>query len=305
VAEVTVRDKLLAILVPLLVGLNFVAARIGLDHFPPLFLAGLRFLVLVLPVVLFVPRPNVPLRWLLIYGVTFGILQFGLLFLAINTGMPAGLSSLVIQSAAPFTVVLGVLLLGERVTPRQAGGVGLASLGIAVIAWDHGQLVTLVPLVLTLMAALAAALGNLASRQARPDSPLGFALWMSLVPPVPLLALSAVLEGPTTGWVALRHSFTPEGWPGLVALVYVVLSGTVAGAAIWIALLKRHPASAIAPFSMLVPVVGILAAWVVLGEQPTLVALVGGVGVMLGVWLGTPRLVPVQPEPQVGALTRR
>ncbi|MFI6486694.1 EamA family transporter [Streptomyces sp. NPDC050564] len=283
----SVKDRLLAVLVAVLWGLNFLAVRIGLDHYPPFFLSALRFLVLAVPVILFVPRPKAPVRWLLVYGLGFGVLQFGLLFLAIDQGMPSGQASVVVQASAPFTMLLGALLLGERVSPRQLGGIGLAVLGMAVIAVERARSAALLPLLLTLLAALGWALGNIASRQARPDHPLRFALWMSVVPPLPLLALSAVMEGPATGWRALGGSFDGDGWPGLVALVYTALAGSVVGSGIWTTLLKRYEAGVVAPFSMLVPVVGVAAAWAVLGEQLTGWSLTGGSAVVLGVLLGT------------------
>lgn len=289
------RDRLLAVLVAVLWGLNFLAVRIGLDHFPPFFLAALRYLLLAVPVVLFVPRPNVPTRWLLGYGLGFGVMQFGLLFLAIDVGMPAGLASVVLAAAGPFTVLLGGLLLSERISGRQLGGVGLAVLGLVVIAVDRAQIAALLPMALTVLAALGCALGSLSSRLAMPDSPLRFALWMSVVPPVPLLALSAVMEGPAAGWVALASALRPEGWPGLAAMVYIVLLGTVLGSGIWTALLKRYPAGTVAPYTMLVPVVGMAGAWVVLSERPDALALAGGVAVIAGVLVGTPRPAPVSP----------
>ncbi|MEV0009952.1 EamA family transporter [Streptomyces sp. NPDC051840] len=283
----TARDRSLAVLVAVLWGLNFLAVRVGLDHFPPFFLAALRYLVLAVPVVLFVPRPEVPLRWLLGYGLGFGVAQFGLLFLAIDQGMPSGLASVVVQASAPFTVLLGALLLRERVTGRQLAGIGIAVLGMAVIAVDRARTAPLLPLTLTVLAAVGWAVGNLASRQAKPRYPLRFALWMAVVPPVPLLALSAVKEGPATGWRALGESFGPDGWPGLVALVYIALLGSVVGSGIWTALLKRYPAGVVAPFSMLVPVVGIAGAWLALDETPTGWALAGAAAVVAGVLLGT------------------
>lgn len=283
----TARDRMLAALVAVFWGLNFLAVRIGLDHFPPFFLAALRYLVLAVPVVLFVPFPDVRLRWLLGYGLGFGAFQFGLLFLAIDMGMPTGLSSVVVQASAPLTVLLGALLLSERVSGRGLVGIGLAVLGMVAIGVDRAQATTLLPMALTLLAALGWALGNLSSRLARPSSPLRFALWMSVVPPVPLLALSAAMEGPTTGWVALGAALGPQGWPGLAALAYIVLLGTVAGSGIWTALLKRYPAGMVAPFSMLVPVVGIAAAWLVLSERPSVLALAGAALVIAGVGAGT------------------
>ncbi|MFC8228986.1 EamA family transporter [Streptomyces sp. NPDC057287] len=283
----TARDRMLAVLVAVLWGLNFLAVRVGLDHFPPFFLAALRYLVLAVPVVLFVPRPGVPLRWLLGYGLGFGVAQFALLFLAIEQGMPSGLASVVVQASAPFTVLLGALLLRERVTGRQLAGIGLAVLGMAVIAVDRARTAPLLPLVLTVLAALGWAFGNLASRQAKPEYPLRFALWMAVVPPVPLLALSAVMEGPGTGWRALGAAFGPDGWPSLVALVYIAVLGSVVGSGIWTALLKRYPAGVVAPFSMLVPVVGMAGAWLALDERPTGWAVGGGIAVVAGVLLGT------------------
>lgn len=283
----TGRDRLLAVLVAVLWGLNFLAVRIGLDHFPPFFLAALRFLVLAVPVVLFVPRPRVPLRWLLGYGFGFGVVQFGLLFLAIDRGMPSGQASVVVQASAPFTVLLGALLLGEKLSRRQLAGIGLAVLGLIVIVAGRAQGAALLPVVLTLLAALGWAFGNLASRQANPGNPLHFALWMSVIPPVPLLALSAVEEGPATGWRAFARAFSFDGWPGLVALAYIALAGSVVGSGIWTALLKRNTAGTVAPYSMLVPVVGIAGAWLALNEQPTNWSLVGGAAVVLGVLMGT------------------
>lgn len=285
----TTRDRLLGLTVVLLWGLNFLAIRAGLDHFPPYFFAGLRFLVIAIPVVLFVPRPAVPLRWLLLYGVGFGIAQFAFLFWAMSTGMPTGLASLVLQSAAPFTVLLGAVLLREHVSRRQLLGIAVAVAGMAMIGWDRSQHAALLPLLLTLLAALGWAFGNIGSRLARPDNPMRLMLWMTVIPPLPLLALSAAVEGPTTGWSALGGSLSPDGWRALAGLAYIVVLGTLVGSGIWTALMSRYPASTVAPLSLLVPVVGIGAAWLVLDEQPTALALAGAAVVVGGCLFGTLR----------------
>jgi drug/metabolite transporter (DMT)-like permease len=285
------RDRLLAAVVAALWGANFLAIHVGLQHFPPLFLAALRFAVIALPTVLLVPRPQVRLRWLLGYGLGFGTLQFLFLFVAMDVGMPTGLASLVLQASAPFTVVLGAVLLRERLTPRQGLGIGLAVLGLAAIAVARAQSAALLPVLLTLAGALGWALGNLCSRLAAPPNPLHLALWMSVVPPVPLLLASWVVEGPVVGWDALRAAFTPAGVPGLLAVAYIAGLATVLGTGIWTTLMRRHPAGVVAPYSLLVPVVGMGLAALVLGERPSAVELVAAAIIVGGVLLGTPRAV--------------
>jgi drug/metabolite transporter (DMT)-like permease len=283
------RDRLLAALVALLWGANFLAIHVGLQHFPPLFLAALRFAVIALPTVLLVPRPDVRLRWLLGYGLGFGTVQFLFLFVAMDVGMPTGLASLVLQASAPFTVLLGAVLLRERIAARQAAGIALAVLGLAAIAVARAQTAALLPVVLTLLGALGWAFGNLASRLAAPPNPLHLTLWMAVVPPLPLLAASWVVEGPAAGWDALRAAVTPAGVPGLLAVAYIAGLATVLGSGVWTALMRRHPAGVVAPWSLLVPVVGMGLAAALLGERPSGVELAAAVVIVGGVLLGTPR----------------
>src|SRR5437764_12209704 len=126
------RDRLLAVLVAVLWGLNFLAIHATLGQFPPVFAGALRFAVIAVPTILFVPWPKVKVRYLLGYGLGFGTAQFAFLYIAMANGMPTGLASLVLQASAPFTVLLGSVFLGERVTPGQLGGTGLAVGALAV-----------------------------------------------------------------------------------------------------------------------------------------------------------------------------
>ncbi len=293
ISGVSYRDRLLGLAVVVLWGLNFLALHVGLEHFPPFFFAALRFAVLAIPVVLLVPRPRVPLRWLLLYGAGFGIAQFAFLFTAMRAGMPTGLASLVLQSSAPFTVVLGALFLRERLRAIQVLGLVVAVLGMVVIGWDRAHHATLLPVLLTLAAGLGWAFGNIGSRLAAAGSadrrvdPLHLALWMAVVPPLPMFALSAAVEGPATGLRAVADSFTADGWPALVALGYTAVLATVVGSGLWTYLMGRYPAGAVAPLTLLVPVVGIGASWAFLGEQPTAWSLVGAVIVIAGAFAAT------------------
>ena len=277
------RHAALAVLVAVLWGVNFLAIHASLAHFPPLFLVALRFALIAVPTMLLVPRPRVPVRWLLLYGLGFGTLQFLFLYLGMAAGFPTGLASLVLQASAPFTVVLGAVFLREGWGLARLVGVAVATAGLAVVGLSYGAKAPFAPFALVLLGALGWSLGNLASRQARAERPLHLVLWMSVVPPLPMVALSLAVEGPGRVGEALSTSLTAEAVPAWIGLAYTVLLGTLAGSGIWVWLMARHPAGAVAPFSMLVPVVGLATAWLVLGETPGLGELVGGALVIAGV----------------------
>ncbi len=280
------RDRLLALVVVVCWGLNFPAIHLSLEQFPPFFLVALRFALLAIPTIAFVPRPRVPLRWLLGYGLGFGVLQFAFLYLAMDTGMPTGLASLVLQSSAPFTVLIAGVWLAERITGRQALGIAIAVTGltgIAVVRASGGAQAGVLPVLLTLCGGLGWAFGNVCSRQARTTEPLRFMLWMSVVPPLPMLALSLVFDGPAAIGRSLTSLTTGTAFWALAGLAFTVLIATVVGSGIWTSLLARHPSSVVAPFSLLVPVVGFASSWLAFDERPALAELALGAVIIAGV----------------------
>lgn len=290
----THRDRAAGLLVVALWGLNYPAIRTGLDQFPPLFFAGLRFAVIAVPTVLFLPVPTIRRRWLLMYGIGFGAAQFGLLFVAIHLGLPVGVAALVQHLSVPLTVAFGVVLLGERARPGQIAGIAIALGGLAVIAWDQLGATTSVPLVLAVAASVGGAVGVIGARLAVLDGlgaervgPLHVTLWMSAVPPLPLFCLSAAFEGTTAGPHAVASAFSGDGVPALAALTYSALGATVLGTGLWTHLMTRHTAGSIAPLALGVPFMGMLALWVGNGEVPTAVAVAGGIVTMAGAALCT------------------
>jgi O-acetylserine/cysteine efflux transporter len=190
-----IRHRLLAGLVAVLWGVNFLAIHASLEQFPPFFLVALRWTLIAVPTVLLVPRPKVPTRYLVGYGVGFGVLQFAFLYAAMDAGMPTGLASLVLQSSAPFTVLLGVLV-GERLTRTRAVGVAIAVTGLAVVGSERLGGATWWPFVLTVCGGLGWALGNLASKLANPPKPLHLTMWMTVVPPACWAPWPAAASGP-------------------------------------------------------------------------------------------------------------
>lgn len=286
------RDILLALLVVLVWGLNFVAIKWGVALVPPLLLTALRYIAAAIPAVFFVRRPQVKLSILVTYGIAVGVLQFGTLFVAIKLGMPAGLSSLVIQMQAFFTIGLAVVLLGERPGRAQLIGAGLALLGIIAIAAERLGGAALLPLLLTLLAAGFWGVANIATKKAGKIDMLSFVVWSALVPPVPLLLASLLTEGAAADWAALSH----PSWLLLGVIGFNGYAATIVGFGLWSVLLTRYPASTVVPFSLLVPVVGIISSTLILHEPLSLLEIVGSViifvGLLVNVLGGRFRLMP-------------
>lgn len=273
------RDAALATLVAVIWGLNFIAIDRGLQSIPPLLFVALRFVFVCFPAVLFVPRPSAPWRLVLLVGLFMSLGQFGLVYVAMHLGMPAGLTPLVLQSQVLFTVLFASLALREHPTRGQLLGVLVGAAGLTVVALGRSASAPLLPLLLVVGAALSWAIGNIAARHAKTSSGLSLVVWSGLVVPVPMLALSWVVEGPQALPAALAH-------PDLVAIASALFTAYLAsllGYGLWNGLLARHPASSVVPFTMLVPVVGIAAAWAVLDEVPSPLEGAGGVLLLAGV----------------------
>ncbi|OMI89170.1 EamA family transporter [Streptomyces sp. M1013] len=255
----------LAVLVAAVWGVNFTVIEIGLDHFPPLFFSALRFLAAALPAVFLVGRPKVAWKWIVAVGLVLGVAKFGLVFVGMDAGMPAGLSSLVLQIQAVFTAVFAAAVLAERPSRVQALGMLVALAGIGVAALDEGTSGPLGAFLMVVGAAAAWGVSNVLTRRASPPDALNFMVWVSTVPVLPLLALSLLTEGPAEDLAALRAL----DWQGAGTILFVAWVSTVFGFGAWGWLLRRHPASTVAPFSLLVPVFGMSSAAVFLGESVT------------------------------------
>jgi O-acetylserine/cysteine efflux transporter len=276
------RHIILALTVAALWGVNFVAIDYGLESFPPLLLAALRFTLVAFPGVFILPRPRIPLRHVVAVGVFLCLLQFGLLFVSIHAGMPAGLSSLVMQLNAVFTVALAVVVLGERPGRRQLIGAFIAFAGIALIAADRsGTHVPVGALLLCVGGAASWGIGNVVLRVAQAPNALALMVWSALVAPLPLLGLSFGFEGSAK----IGHAFAHASAKSIGGILFVAFGASWFGFGSWAWLIKRHEASKVAPFTLLVPVFGIGSAWLFLDEHPGMLELIGAVVVMGGLGL--------------------
>ncbi len=275
------RGLLLALLITFIWGINFVVIKWSVAGAPPLLVAALRFTVAAFPAIFFIARPKVPLKILVGYGLAIGVIQFGLLYLAIQLGMSAGMGSLLMQTQAFFTALLAARFFNERIMPWQALGMAVAFAGMALIGIMAGGDVTAVGLILTLIAALGWATSNLFVRAAGNANVFSLVIWSSLIPPIPL----TILAGLTSGWGTLAHTLTHSQWTFWAAVFFMGLGNTVFGFGIWAALIQRHGAARVAPLSLMVPVFGMLGSALIYHEDFPAGKVIGAILVFCGLIL--------------------
>jgi O-acetylserine/cysteine efflux transporter len=274
------RDILAALSVAIVWGLSFVAIKVGVGETTPLMLAALRFLFAAIPMVAFIAPPTAPAWAIGLYGLFIGVGQFGLLFIAMRQGFPVGLSSLVIQAQVFFTIVLAWMVLGERPNGPQLIGAAVGLAGMAVIGSGRLAGASLGPFLLVILAAVFWGSGNVLAKTLGKVDMLAFTVWSSLAPPLPLFLLSLVVEG-KGGLVALAHPTAKL----VVSVLVISFAGTVFGFGVWAHLLAQYSAATVAPFALLVPVVGMIAGSIVYGETLKPLGMIGGALVMFGLAL--------------------
>lgn len=273
------RDSLLAALVASLWGFNFVVIDWGMTDVPPLLFVALRFVAVVLPAVLLVPRPDAPWRTIAAVGAFMSLGQFGFLYVAMAAGMPPGLAALVLQAQVVFTILLAAVVLREPPTLPQALGVGLGVLGLVVVGLGRGGHVPLLALVLCLLGALSWGIGNVVSRSSGVTGGLSLTVWSALVVPVPLFVMSLLLDGPGEVYAALAGF----SWQAAVSTLYTAGLASLVGYGIFNGLLSRWPSSAVVPWVLLAPVVAMASAWWLLDQRPNAAESAGGVLLLIGV----------------------
>ncbi len=278
----------LALVVALVWGFNFVVIKIGIENFPPIFFSAIRFFLAAAPLALILPRPDVPYRLIFGIGMFLGVIKFSLLFVGMKIGVPPGLASLVLQMQAFFTVILAAALLGERPTRMQVLGIAIAFGGIGLIMTTVDGTVSLVGLCMLIGAAFFWACSNLLMKKAGNVDMLRLMVHVSVVAPLPLLLISFIFEG----WEADYAALTSMTWAGLGAAVYIAYGATIFGFAAWGYLIKIYGAGQVAPFSLLVPVFGMSSAALVFGETLGPTKLIAAVLVICGLVLVVMKRLP-------------
>ncbi len=283
----TFKDSFIALIIIVAWGLNFVVISLGVSEVPPLFLGGLRFLLVACVGSLFIKRPKTPLKWWFAYALPIGFLQFSFLFVAMALGMPSGLASLVLQSQALFTMLFALLLLKEGIRTQQLLAIAIAAGGLALIASAAGAShMSMIGFILTIVAASCWALGNISARtisQKGHQSNMNLVVWSAWIPPLPFFIASWFIEGPEK----MKYALINMSWVSIGALTYLALVATILGYSLWSYLMGRYPANQVAPLTLGVPIVGLASSAIFLGENLALIQWLGVILVLFALLINT------------------
>lgn len=273
---------LLAILITAIWGFNFSVIKLGLIAVDPLMLAALRFTLCALPAIFFIPRPDVPWRYIVGYGLVFGVGLWGVVNLGIKSGLSAGIASLVLQFSVFFTILLGSRVFKEKLTRYQLAGIAIALGGLSSIIFITDGSVSMAGLMLVLFGALAWSVANVIIKKAATTRVFAFLVWSSAFAPVPLLVLDLLMNG-TQGYSAL---LTQMDWRAVSSILFQVYPNTLFAYWVWNSLLQQYPVSTVAPLSLLVPIFGMLGSVLIFNESLSAGKVVAVVLIVSGLAVG-------------------
>lgn len=272
-----IKDIFLVLFVVVIWGVNFTVIKLGLEELPPVLFSAMRFAVVAIPAVFFVPFPKTSLWNVLGVGLFLGVIKFSLLFISMDVGVSAGLASLLLQAQVIFTIVLSVLIFKENIEKIQFVGIIISIFGFSLFFFITETNVTVLGLILILLSALFWSFSNLIMKKMQGVDLLHFMVWISLIPPIPLAALSYFTETKEPLTLILEGSL--QLW---LVVAYTGFISTLVAFAIWGKLLKTYTASTVTPFALLIPVVGILTSGLILNESLGTIEIIGSVLVFMG-----------------------
>ncbi len=285
----SLRHLSLVLVVVLVWGFNFVVIKVGLQEIPPLFMVFLRFFFTSIPAVFFIKRPAVPLHLILQYGLILFALQFSLLFWGLSEGLAPGLASILLQLQAFFTILLAFFYFGEKPNLWQILGGLISFSGIGLVGMNLGGDITLPGLLLVISASFFWGFGNILSKKMGKINMLSLVIWGSLVAWPPMLLVSYFVEGGD----AIANCLKNFSWTTFGAVFYIVFLATWFGFGVWNWLIQRHSLTIVAPFTLLVPIIGILSCVLCLDEVLYTWKLLAAILIISGLCINVlgPRLV--------------
>jgi O-acetylserine/cysteine efflux transporter len=260
-----IKSVVVLFLVMIVWGVNFSVIKIGLGSISPWLLSASRFLFVVFPAILFVPKPQCHWKWVVLFGLFSGVLQFSLLAFGIEEGMSPGLASVVLQVHVFFTIIVGIIFLKEKINMIDVLGLIVGFSGLFLLGSSKDTNTTLLAVALVVLSALSWAFANVVTKKAGSINMLSFIVWSSLIPVVPLLAVSLYFDG----WDEIVRSVESIDLIGSASLFYISYITTIFGFGCWSIMIKLYGSASVAPFTLMVPVFGILSDYLIFGSQLT------------------------------------
>jgi len=287
---------LLVLLVVIIWGVNFVFIKLGLEELSPLFMCALRFILASVPAIFFVKRPSIPMKLIAAYGIFMFAMQFSFVFMGMHVGMTPGMASLIMQVQVFFSMFFAVMIFGEQPRMIQILGALVSFSGIGLVAFHFDQHVSLAGFLCILAAAATWGVGNLLAKKMNTNGLISVIIWGSFIISLPMLAVAWIFEGPEQ----IMNSLHQVTWKGAGALMYVVYISTWIGYGVWNWLLGKYPVSMVVPFTLLVPVVGMVSSVLIFGEPFQLWKLIACLLVISGLCINilSSRLVRLKAEPE-------
>ena len=277
------KDILLAILITMIWGINFSFIKLGLNTLDPFMITAIRFTLTAFPLVFFIKKPDVQFKYLISYGIFFGVGVWGMTTLGIYYGISAGIASLLIQMSVFFAILLGILFLKESISKIQIIGFIIAIIGIGLIATVTDGSISLIGFILVLVGALFMSIVSLIVKKANTTNIFSFLVWSSLFSIVPLFLLSYLTQGQSV----FIDFYTNIDDKAIFSIFFIVYPTTLFGYWVWNSLLQKYPISSVAPLALFVPFFGLLGSFIVFGEQLGFVKIVASVLIILGLIINT------------------
>lgn len=274
------KSTLLALIVVLIWGVNFSVIKFGLEELPPILFSSLRFFIVAIPAVFFIPFPKTSVWNVLGVGVFLGVLKFSFLFISMKADASAGISSLLLQAQVIFTIILSVIIFKEKVSIAQLIGMMIALIGFGFFFFTVDTNITLLGIVLILSASIFWSVSNVIMKQIKDVNLLHFMVWVSLIPPLPLFILSYFYESHEPLTLLLNSSI--KTWASVAYTGYI---STLVAFAIWGWLLKNYNSAVVTPFALAIPVVGIISSNILLNEQLNHIETLGAILILFGLFI--------------------
>lgn len=276
VAGMSLLDSLAAIAVVIIWGVNIAVVKMGVAEFPPIFLAGIRFLLVALLLIWWFRPPWKQMRMIGVLSFAFGGLHFGGIFFGLG-GVDVSIVAIFNLLSVPFAVLFARVLLNDCFGWKKTCGMGIAFIGMFIILGEPATTASPLHLAVVFMAIVAWGLGNTIIKMIGPVNIFALSAWMGLLASAQLLLVSLVLE---TGQLAALQNASATAW---CALIYTVLMASIAGYGLWYYLVGKYDITRVVPFTLLVPIVGVLAGVLMMDEILTVKKIVGGLVALAGV----------------------